>query len=271
VSSLAADDDEVLTTGWEPDVPADDSIVRAAVLVHGSWAITLARALGRPWHDEAGWAAGQTTDRVALANWVVLKQPLLDIAAVVADVGRLMPATAPYVLLSPWPTDDLRPLALALVGHPPLMYRPATPGADIDVSADLEVTWITDSADLVEAERVLVDGYPIPELQPFAPGTVYASSILELESTRIALGRLDGRAVATAAVHVANGLNLVENVAVMPEARGRGAGRAVTAAVTAAIADQPSVLIASDDGQPVYERLGYLRIERWTAWLRPGS
>jgi hypothetical protein len=271
MTSLAADDDEVLTTGWEPDVPASDSIVRAAVLVHGSWAVTLARAMGRPWHDEAGWAAGQTTDRVALANWVVLKQPLLDVSAVVADAGSVMPDTAPYVLLSPWPTGDLRPLGLLPVGHPPLMYRPATPDATIDVSADLHVTWITEVADLVEAERVLVDGYPVPELQPFQPGTLYDPSILEEASTRIALGRLDGEPVATAAVHVANGLNLVESVAVMPQARGRGAGRAVTAAVTAAIADQPSVLIASDDGQPVYERLGYLRIERWTIWLRPGT
>jgi hypothetical protein len=233
--------------------------------------VTLARSLGRPWHDEDGWAAGQTTDRAALANWVVLKQPLLDVAAVVADVSRVIPDSAPYVLLSPWPTDDLRPIGLAPVGHPPLMYRPATPSAAIEVSGDLEVTWVTDAADLVECERVLVDGYPIVELQPFRPTALYDPSILELADTRVALGRLDGAPVATAAVHLANGLNLVENVAVMPEARGRGAGRAITAAVTAAIAEQPSVLIASDDGQPVYERLGYLRVERWTVWLRPGT
>jgi hypothetical protein len=29
------------------------------------------------------------------------------------------------------------------------------------------------------------------------------------------------------------------------------------------------VLIASDEGRPVYERLGYVAVERWTVWLRP--
>jgi len=32
----------------------------------------------------------------------------------------------------------------------------------------------------------------------------------------------------------------------------------------------PAVLIASDDGRPVYDRLGYLSIARWTLWLGEG-
>ena len=52
-------------------------------------------------------------------------------------------------------------------------------------------------------------------------------------------------------------------------ARGQGAGAALTWAATTAWPEQGAVLIASDDGQPVYERLGHLRIERWTCWLRP--
>jgi hypothetical protein len=40
---------------------------------------------------------------------------------------------------------------------------------------------------------------------------------------------------------------------------------------TATLADpaRPPVLIASDDGRRVYERMGYIAVERWTVWLRP--
>lgn len=54
-----------------------------------------------------------------------------------------------------------------------------------------------------------------------------------------------------------------------PGARGRGAGAAVTWAATLADPEVPAVLVASDDGRPTYERMGYLPLERWTAWLRP--
>lgn len=49
---------------------------------------------------------------------------------------------------------------------------------------------------------------------------------------------------------------------------GRGIGAALTWAATLAEPEQPAVLIASDDGQPVYERMGYLRIQRLTMWQR---
>jgi hypothetical protein len=270
MASLLPDEGEALTTGWEPGVPAGDSLVRGAVLAHASWAVTPARELGRPWHDGDGWAAGQSTDRVALANWVVIKQPLLDVGEVVKGVGELFAPGAPYVLLSPWPTGDLRPLDLGLVGHPPLMYRPAGPVGPVTQPTGVEVRWAASPADLETAERILVDGYPIPELQPFSSGCVYAPRLLDSGSTRVVIGRVDGAPVATAAVHSAHGFNLVENVAVLPAGRGQGAGGAVTAAATRDVADRPAVLIASDDGQSVYERLGYLRVERWTMWIRVG-
>ena len=48
------------------------------------------------------------------------------------------------------------------------------------------------------------------------------------------------------------GVNQGEMVATGPDARGRGYGAAVTARATFADPGQPAVLIASDDGRPVY-------------------
>ncbi|MGZ4736842.1 MAG: GNAT family N-acetyltransferase, partial [Acidimicrobiia bacterium] len=58
----------------------------------------------------------------------------------------------------------------------------------------------------------------------------------------------------------------VEWVATHEDVRGRGFGAAVTWAATLAAPDTPAVLIASDPGQPVYERMGYVRLMRLTMW-----
>jgi GNAT superfamily N-acetyltransferase len=266
MTSLLPDDDEHLTTGWEPDVDPADSVVRASVLVHASWAIAQARSLGRPWRDGPEWAGGHSGDRGAMTNWVVLKQPLLDLDVVISECDELFPPGVPFLLVSAWPTSDLSGSGLGLVGHPPLMLRPQS-AATQRSSPELDVRWVSNGDELAEAERVLVDGYPMPELQPFAAGRLYAPALLATD-TRIAVAYFDGSPIATATAHSAHGITLVEGVAVMPEARGKGAGAAVTAAATTAFAGQSTVLLASDDGQPVYESLGYLRLERWTVWLR---
>ena len=89
-----------------------------------------------------------------------------------------------------------------------------------------------------------------------------------LETATTVIVAYDGAtALATASAHSAAGVTLVESVAAMPAARGRRVGGAVTVAATVAFPGQGAVLLASDDGQPVYERLGYHRLERWTVWL----
>jgi hypothetical protein len=269
MASLLPDDhDEHLTTGWEPDLDAADTVVRQAVLAHASWAVTLAGRAGRRWADGPGWAGGHCTDQVALTNWVIVKQPPVDWARLVGEVDELFPAGVPYLLVSPWPTPDLTRHRLGLAGHPPLMLRPAALGS-VDITTDLELRLISTPAELNDAERVLVEGYPLPELQPFVAGRLFPPTLLD-GSTRMIVAYEGGEPLATATAHSANGMTLVENVAAMPAARGRGAGAAVTWAATTAFADQAAVLIASDDGQPVYARLGYLRLERWTVWVRTG-
>lgn len=266
MTSIVPPEDVPLATGWEPDLPAEDSLVRQAVLVHAAWATALPRAAGRPWRDTASWAGGATTDRGLFTNWVILKQPV-DPRGLLGEVHDVIPDGVPYLFVSPWPTPDLRPFGLGLAGHPPLMAR--FPKADEPPVTDLEIRRVDTAAGLADAERVLVEGYPLPELQPWTRATLLDPSLLENVAVWVGYDR--DTPLATAAAYHHGGVTLVENVAVMPQARGRGAGAAITAAATLHEPGCPAMLIASDDGQPVYERLGFLRLERWTVWVRPGS
>lgn len=258
-----------LTDGWEADTPDSDTLVRMAAHVQASWPTAVAKAAGRPWQATEGWAGGFLADRGALSNPIVLLQPPDDPSAVLGEIAALVPPTSPYLLLSPWLAPDLTQHGLVLLGHPPLMVRfpaphplPSPPG--------VEVREVKGAAELAVAERILVEGYPMPELEPLTPGDLLSAPILD-GSTQIWLADTDGRPAAVAASHHHAGATLVEYVATLAEARGRGAGSAVTWAATLAHPADPAVLLASDEGRAVYEAMGYVAIERWTAWLRPAT
>ena len=59
----------------------------------------------------------------------------------------------------------------------------------------------------------------------------------------------------------------------MPEARRRGYGAALTWRATLADPTLPALLLATAEGQPVYERMGYMSLFRFALWSRdrPGS
>ena len=264
--SILPADGEHLTNGWEPDAPADDTLKRSAVLVHASWPVAVADALGRPWRRTDRWAGALIGDSGPLVNPVILTQPVTerDAGTLVAEAGELIPPGTPYFLLSPWLTPDFTPHGLVLIGHPPLMVRFPAPRPRPDPEG-VEVREVRDADGLAVAERVLVEGYPMPGTPP---GSVLGPGLLD-GSTRVWLGYVEGEPVSVAMAHQGAGATLVEYVAALPAARGKGAGAAVTWAATLADPAAPAVLCASDDGRPTYERMGYLALERWTAWLRP--
>lgn len=141
---------------------------------------------------------------------------------------------------------------------------------DVHLRDGVEVHEVHDPSELAVAERVLVEGYPMPDLEPLSPGDLLGPSILS-PTTRVWLARVDGAPAAVAAAHLHAGATLVEYVATVSSARGRGAASAVTWAATMADPSQPAMLMASDDGRPVYEAMGFVAIQRWSAWLRPAA
>lgn len=265
MTSLLPEEGEHLTTGWEPDLETADSIVRQAVLAHVSWGRALAEAARGTFIEGVGWAAGSSGSNSALLNWAMVTAPPADWASLVDQVRAVYSDGTQALLVSPFPTPDLSSLGLGLVGHPPLMLRPTSTVTELPATA-LEIREATPGPELTDAERVLVEGYPLPELADSPPGDFYRPEFV-VDATKVFVAYDGGEPVATSAAHSAAGVTVVENVAVLAAARGKGAGAAITWVATRAWPDQPAVLIASDDGQPVYQRLGYLRLVRWTVWL----
>ena len=267
MTSMLPEEGEYLTTGWEDDLDPADSVFRQAVLAHVSWARALTSAARGTFTQGDGWCAGSGGGASALLNLAIVTSPPHDWDETVASISAAYPAGVSAILLSPFPSPHLSAHGFGLVGHPPLMFRP-TSTVTATPTTPLEVREATTPQQLQDAERVLVEGYPMPDMAGLPPGDFYRPDVVD-GTTRVFVGYDGDAPVATSAAHSAAGVNVVENVAVLASARGKGAGAALTWAATSSRPEQGAVLIASDDGQPVYERLGYLRIVRWTCWLRP--
>jgi GNAT superfamily N-acetyltransferase len=260
---------EHLPDAWDPRLPPDDNVIKS--YVHGYADLLEATALA------VGWAAARTDRYVAVdggtpfvfQNCAVPLRPFgTDADDLVAEIEAFFAARrgGPYLLWCGFPVPDLAHRGWQLMGHPPLMLRPAG-GAAPPLPDGLDVTPVTTVAELDEFGRTLVDAFPIPELAGRAHAG-YGPGLLHVPGWRMWLGRVDGQPVATSAVHLHGGINDVEWISTRPEYRGRGIGAAVTWAATLADPGQPAMLIASDPGQPVYERMGYLRLTRFTLWFR---
>jgi hypothetical protein len=108
--------------------------------------------------------------------------------------------------------------------------------------------------------------YPTPEMQPWQRGAFLRPELLET-SWRLFVGYEGARCVATAAAWLSDAHTIVEMVSVRDECRGHGYGAAITSAATAAEPGRTAMLIASDLGRPVYDKLGYLPLLRYTLFV----
>jgi GNAT superfamily N-acetyltransferase len=262
----AAETERPLETGWLADTPPGDTVARAFVLGMADWMESVARASGGPVQRTDDFVIVDEHSPHLLFNTGVLLRPLDNAGAekVVAEIaGFYAGGGGPYSVFSPFPVALP---GLEIYGHPPLMLRVAG-GEAPPVPAGLEITAATTRGELEDYERVLVDGFPLDELKPWRAGTVFHPANLHVPDTQFFVGRVDGQPVTCAASLVGCGVNHVEFVATLPEARGKGYGAAVTWAATLARPELHALLIASDMGRPIYERMGYVPIGRWTLFV----
>jgi GNAT superfamily N-acetyltransferase len=255
-----------LTHGWEPDLDASDSLLRRYVLATADRGEAMARAIGGRARRTEVYSAADPASPVMFDNAVVVLQPpsYADLDIALPEALAWYPPERHVVVLSPFPTSDLAALGLSLMGHPPLMYRPAG-GAGPAVPDGLTVHEVADEADLAEFVQTLVEAYPMP-----GGDSSGIADLRVLDGTiRLFIGRVDGATVATSGARIGHGVNDVEWVSTRSGHRRRGIGEAMTWAATLAAPELPAVLVASDDGQRMYESMGFVRLLRLTMWHRP--
>lgn len=250
----------MLEDGWSPAAPEGDTLLRGYVTGFAAMITAIGQAKGTRVLETDDVVALDIGSDFLLANGAILRHPVRDDALpTIVDELRdfFAPSGVAWVLVSAWPTPSLE--GMALIGHPPFMVRPAggTPPPDPD---GLVVRKVTTAAEMADWARAL-EGYPASGTDAFAD-----ERLLEVPGMHFWVGYLDGQPVACSGAHVTDACNDVEYVACHEVARGRGIGAALTWRATLADPTKPAVLIASDPGQPVYEKMGYLRVTRLTMW-----
>lgn len=210
-----------------------------------------------------------------IANNVALMRPLAeaDVAGVTDRLDAFFGAQAggSWVLWTGQPTPDLGNAGYSFWGEPPLMVR-APGGCPPPIPPELRVVEAHDAATVQAFESVLVDGNPLPWLQPYRPGALFDSRVLG-GPLRLFVGSVDDRPVSVSMACTDGQIVGVYAVATLPEARGRGYGAALTWYASAVDPGLPAILQSSEIGLSVYERLGYSIVAPLSLWerARPGS
>jgi ribosomal protein S18 acetylase RimI-like enzyme len=100
---------------------------------------------------------------------------------------------------------------------------------------------------------------------------VFAPGLVGVEGTRAFLARRRAEPVGGSVAQEGAGATGVFGVGVVPEARGRGIGAALTVEAVRAFPADLAWLVPSDLARPMYERLGFRELETWEVWVRPDS
>lgn len=229
-----------------------------------------ARALDRRWaHWDDAWAVDLQCPNPILNGATLLRPP--DPARVSDLIGRLsrfyaQQPGAPWVVWSAWSPFGMQSLGFEPLAVLPLMVR--LPGTVLPAAPpELRVVEVADAATLADAERVAIDGYPLPELQPVRIGSLLGARGLG-GHLRMWVGYLDDRAVATASALADEHINGIYVVATLPDVRGRGYGTALTAHAVASAPALSAVLQATEHGYALYARLGFTDVAPYTLWMK---
>lgn len=263
-----------LETGWLPSTAVEDSYLRRFIVSWADVCAAAARAMQGRTQELPTVRLADAGRLAAFTNCATLTQPLAreTAEATLAEIAVFFgfadgKAAGEVLLLSPWPSGDLRPYGWNLMGHPPIHLLPAgaratPPPPELNIEAVHSIDVLRDW------ERVAIRGFPVSGLEEAPPGSLANQAWLDEPRQRLWMGRVDGEPVSVAAAWVDHGINHVTVVATLPEARRHGYGEALTWAAAQADPALPAMLLSSDEGRRVYDRMGFLALQRVTLWYQ---
>jgi hypothetical protein len=259
-------------TGWLTDTPIEDNLVRQFLHNQADFADLLADRFGGTTARTDGVALAASRCLVPYFSEALLLRPVLAADDPVLDVidEFFASSDAPgWVLLSAWPTPSLEHRGWNLVGHPAFVIR--TPGVELRPSAprpgvQLELRRAAAPADILAAERVMAEGYPLESAQGH-PGSAFPESLVDSD-VAVHIAAVDGTDVAVGLGYVAHGCVNLCGAATLEAARRTGAWGALVRARVAAAPDLPAAAFTSDFSRPGFEHLGFVSAFRFTMWIK---
>jgi len=259
-----------LTTGWERDVPAGDTLVRRYLFHHAALGAAFALAGGGRMLDADDLSMSDLARPGGYVNGAVLLRPPTDWDDLIARIQQFFRSGRGQTCLwSAWPTPDLRGQGWRLSGHPPLLARPPLSTVPVTPTAAREpdVRPVTSAADLAAWERVAIDGYPLPDLHDAPTGAFAAPALLDDSRVRFFVGRDGDRPVAAGASFVSHGIASLAFGATLPAFRRRGFWRRLAIERLQATPDVWTTGVFSDFSRPGAEALGFVPMVRLTLWI----
>jgi hypothetical protein len=252
-----------LETGHLDDTPVDDTLLRRYLHNQADLAALIATAGGGRVVRRTDVVVAAFDTPVAYQNNAVLLRPLAGLDDEVLDAVEDVLTEPHGLLMSAWPTPDLARRGWQLMGHPTFVVRPPQP----DTPDPTRVRRVTTADDLALAERVVAEGYPVPEAIGAPPGAAYPVGVLGSD-LHVFLGSHEGQVVAAAASHRAHGVLNLCLAATLPAARRHGVWEALARTRLAEAPHLPAAAATSDYSRKGFEKVGFLPVTRFTLWLR---
>lgn len=261
----------VISKHFSP-ISAHKAVLESSVINAEALWRAFAAARGHRIIDEADWLAVDAAGGIG-GTRVILRAPLTG-AAQRASLDRLVEgASRPVVVEDPFATIDLHahglaPRALSVMGAGPFT-RDAIPAAmPTEERPGMTVRRVDgDEGLLLEADRIVVEGFPLTSYHPYRPGRLLPAGLLNMPHISVFvadLGRRPGGTCMT--VKDTNGVGGVYWVTVLAEHRRVGMGRALMLAAMRELEGLPMVLCATSQGAPLYRKLGFETALESTYW-----